>query len=638
MDRTAGFAASVTIREEVFRSFIRVLYNAGKISPSLSLSGPGLIASLFMDLPDLRISGVTDGHFVIELLSWGPMTVIPPGFPAESRKVKFRTTIQVPPSVFLIGGKILVTFLTPSATIQSYEIDPYAGGAFSAATTAFLNSPEFVAGLTEGLRTKLRDISEEIPKFDAAFLGALATHSSAQITAVPVDEALAMGIDVDFPKNDELDRPAVKTVGDLTRLVDVSAGYDIATWTNPRVVRHANEAVELETQKTVLEAGALLRGFDMKVEEGWFRISGSGVRPEGIAQFSLKAVPQLIRPGVTLEWDEQFGEHFVYTTPDREELWFDPQDVSVDIDRDWAVVVLEGVLLLFFAGFGTLVVEIIIGMIRGNIVRQIGQDGEAQADRNQEFTIEGVTRPPVRLRIETFECHAEGVFTAMTITPKFWAASFEGPTTLGGEEAFQSGVRFKIGLPPDVLVQDPELRVAWAVRRTDTNEILVARDTTAAAGGLEIKLDKNQIPFLTVSELGVEVRVYRRLGVGATEIFFKQQFMRMVDYVDRSHPFVRWQHDASVPRVTVESNGTQTLHGYQITHRLSRIHRTAIPGRCRMLRNLSVWRLIPPGSVDPYPLEYLDALPFDVTDLPARRGQVCDYCFFGGPDKDVPLI
>lgn len=57
-----------------------------------------------------------------------------------------------------------------------------------------------------------------------------------------------------------------------------------------------------------------------------------------------------------------------------------------------------------------------------------------------------------------------------------------------------------------------------------------------------------------------------------------------------------------------------------------------------MLRNLSVWRLIPPGSVDPYPLEYLDALPFDVTDLPARRGQVCDYCFFGGPDKDVPLI
>jgi hypothetical protein len=192
--------------------------------------------------------------------------------------------------------------------------------------------------------------------------------------------------------------------------------------------------------------------------------------------------------------------------------------------------------------------------------------------------------------------------------------------------------------PPDVLVQDPELRVAWTVRRTDTNEILVARDTTAAAGGLDLELVNGPIPFLTVTELGVEVRVYRRLGVGATEIFFRQHRVRMSDYVDRSHPFVRWQHDASVPRVTVESDGTRTLEGYVITHRLSKIHRTAIPGRCRMLRNHSVWRLIPPGSTDPYPFEYFDALPFDVADLAANRGRVCDYCFFGGPDKDVPLI
>jgi hypothetical protein len=56
--------------------------------------------------------------------------------------------------------------------------------------------------------------------------------------------------------------------------------------------------------------------------------------------------------------------------------------------------------------------------------------------------------------------------------------------------------------------------------------------------------------------------------------------------------------------------------------------RTIRPGSCKKpgIRPISIdWR---PG----------DALPFDVADLPSRRGQVCEYCFFGGPDKDVPLI
>ena len=37
-------------------------------------------------------------------------------------------------------------------------------------------------------------------------------------------------------------------------------------------------------------------------------------------------------------------------------------------------------------------------------------------------------------------------------------------------------------------------------------------------------------------------------------------------------------------------------------------------------------------------LEYLDQLPFPIADLMARRAEVCDYCFFGGPTRTVPLI
>ncbi len=43
------------------------------------------------------------------------------------------------------------------------------------------------------------------------------------------------------------------------------------------------------------------------------------------------------------------------------------------------------------------------------------------------------------------------------------------------------------------------------------------------------------------------------------------------------------------------------------------------------------------GSGAPH-LEYLDALPFPRADLDAHRAEVCDYCFYGGPTKLVPII
>jgi hypothetical protein len=35
-------------------------------------------------------------------------------------------------------------------------------------------------------------------------------------------------------------------------------------------------------------------------------------------------------------------------------------------------------------------------------------------------------------------------------------------------------------------------------------------------------------------------------------------------------------------------------------------------------------------------LDYLDALPFPAGDIDAHRGRVCDFCFYGGPDKATP--
>jgi hypothetical protein len=104
------------------------------------------------------------------------------------------------------------------------------------------------------------------------------------------------------------------------------------------------------------------------------------------------------------------------------------------------------------------------------------------AARNQEFTLPGVSRPSMRLRIETFECHAEGMYSGNTIKPQFWWATLDGPKVIAVEEALVEVIRYRIGLPPDALPDDPELRIRWTLRRTDTNDILSSPDTQAQAG------------------------------------------------------------------------------------------------------------------------------------------------------------
>jgi hypothetical protein len=274
-------------------------------------------------------------------------------------------------------------------------------------------------------------------------------------------------------------------------------------------------------------------------------------------------------------------------------------------------------------------------VVRGNVTSGIEQDTESRGGRNQEFTIPNVSRPSMRLRIEAFECHAEGMFAGIPIKPQFWWATLDGLKAIAVEEALVETLKYRIGLPPDTLADDPELRVRWILRRTDTNEILRFQDTTAL-NGIAFSFDATVVPYLQVAQLSLEWRVYRTLGAGSEEIFSGQEYLDIVDYVDRSHPYVHWDHEVNLPVVRVQPDGSQILEGRVIKLRHSKLHRTAIPGRCRMLRHYSLNRLTHPDQ-PAYPLIYLDDLPFSATEILANRGQLCDYCFFGGPDKDVSL-
>jgi len=628
VDRTAGFAASIAVRQELIQSLVRVLYNAGRLSRFINVTSPTVSANLFLSVPTLSYQPNINTRLTIDLFAWGPMTVTPPGGLPESRRVKFRVRVLVAQSVSIMSKRLVFGLDTSTASPSNVEIDPYAGGLFSPAAVTYLLSPEFQTILTGGLQTQLNALGQLIPPLDISFLGAIATDPSTTAHHVVVDEALVLGLDISTG--------GVVTHGNTSLLIDSSGGNDIGMWTRPSVVPVAYADVRQKIEEQVAAAGATLDSYQLRVEEGWFHVSGSASETGGSVNFSIHAVPRLIRPGEHFEWDEEYGEHFEYSTPDREELWFEPQDVVVDVEKDWWVVLLETVGGILTVGIGVLVVESFVDMIQGNVTSGINQNTPTRAERNQDFIISGVSRPPMRLRIEEFECHDEGVFLGLTITPQFWAGSLEGPSIITAEEALVETVQYRIDLPPDTMEDDPELRVRWTIRRTDTNAILISSDTLAL-GMLGIGFNNTTVPFLQIDSLSIEARVYRTLGAGTAELLYEIRYLNVVDYVDRTHPYVQWSHQAMVPVVRVEPDGTHTILGNHLVGRRSAIHRTALPGRCRMLRRYSLTKIFPPDWRG-FPLEYSDSLPFPESELLPSRSQVCDYCFFGGPDKDVPLI
>ncbi|MEO8200584.1 MAG: hypothetical protein ABI679_08705 [Gemmatimonadota bacterium] len=633
MDRTAGFAASLAIRQELLQTLVRVLYNAGKIDHYIGVTLPTLSTNIFLGLPAMSFPAGTPGKMAIDLYGWGPLAVTPPGSPVESRKVKFRVRVLVQMTATLVPmitptgatSKLVLGFDSSTLSAINLQIDPYTGGLFSPAAVAYLQSPEFLALLTLGLQVKAGDLAMAIPPLDMIFLGAIATDPMATVRVTTVEGALLLGID--------LHQPGYTTHGDVNALTDTSAGNQVGIWTRPSVIQFAYGFIETKIRDAVAEAGATLDGFHIGVEEGWLKVIASASATGGSANIDFQAEPRLVRPAVTYEWDEEYGEHFSYTIPARDDLWFEATEVHVDVDRAWWAVLLEVLTL----GIAAAVVETMVMMIRGNATNQITQDQESLGTRNQTFTIAGVSRPLMNLRIEEYEAHTEGVFIGLTMKPQFWRAQMTGINAIGVEEALQRPVTFRVELPPDALFDDPELRIRWTLRRTDTNEVLLTQDTVFF-GRQAIQFNSTIVPYLAVDRLSIEARVYRTLGVGTEEIFTELQYVRISDYVDRTHPFIQWTHQAMVPLVEVEPDGTHTELGLHMVARRSAIHRTAIPGRCRMLRHYSTTKLFPRDGLGFFPPDYTDALPFPLEDILAYRAQLCDYCFFGGPTKDIPLI
>ena len=629
MPRHAGFAAAIAIRQQTLRDLIRVLHHANSLPHTLAGSVPGINANLFLEPPLLTCSSASGNRLILDLTARGPLTITPPGGSPAMRTVLFRAHVLVPPQLTLTSGSLMFSVNAPAAVLDSLDVDPLSGGPYPPDAQAILDSDAFRNGVQTLLRLQLASLGQLAPPLNVSFLGAIANASGTTVTAAVIDGVLAMGIDVSGTNG-------VTTHGNVGLLTDITAGNDIGMWTNPAALPIVMADVRTRIQTAVTGAGATLTNLTFSLIEGAFHISGHADKgSDGSVDFSLDAVPHLIRPGTHEEWDEEYGEHFEIDTPPREELWFESTNIHVDINRPWWAYLVSVLGVLFTFGIATLVVEAIVDMVRNNIISGIsGGGGATVAARVQEFTFAGTTEPIFRLKIETYECHVEGVFAGLTLRPQIQAPRVDGPGFISIEEAVAATLRYNLKLPFDAHPADPMLSVRWTVRRLDTNAIVRNIDQQA---GSALTLDLTGEPaLLAAPELRMTCRVYSTLGPITTDLFNTTVALRVTDVLDRSHPFVQWRHQVYTPVVRVEPDGSHTQLGFNLVERLSNIHRTAVPGRCRMVSRYSD-KVSRTADQSPH-LEYSDALPFPHDQLVARRAVVCDYCFFGGPDKNVPLI
>jgi len=621
MTHHAGYAAVVGLTETAIDGFLRVLYHANSISHRATFSVPGFGVDLFVDRPRLHCSAAAANRFALDLRVWGELTI-----ETETRRVLMDMRLLAPPLPSISAGMLTLGVDVPATRLDSMEIFILAGGEFSDAAAAILNAPETRSRIETGVRLYLGAQPLGAPLAIANLLGDLAGSALPSPGYAVLNGAFVIGIDVS--------RAGFSTRGTPGLLIDVTAGHDLGLWINQSAVPLSRADFRLKVEEAVAREGATLDEFALTCEEGHLRFQGLASRSEGSVSFSAIAIPHLVLPGTHEEFDEEYGERFVLDTPPREELWFELRDVEADVHRpSWATLA-EAVFGVLTIGAAVAVIEEFVETIRGKVVSGIEHAPREPTSRTWSFTLARNPDTTVFAGLRTFEVHSEGLFSGVLLREAFPDPVIYGIQNIAADEIPTTTMQYSVRLPYDSHRDDPQLHVRWICRRSDTGQELMHLDG-AASGLQQITLDSIRGTLPAVVRFTIECRVYRVLGVVANDLFNGTLAVSISDRFDRSHPFVRWRHDVWVPSVTVESDGSHTFNAFVLKTRRSAIHRTAVPGRCRMLSRMSEHVRV--TGVEPQ-LEYLEALPFPHEQIVARRAVLCDYCFFGGPTRTVPLI
>jgi hypothetical protein len=612
MSDHAGFAVAITVREQALNQSLRRAYKTGANghffrtqAPNIpGLPFPRVSMRMFFRPPEMTFSQAPVDHGTMRVSGWGTVSVRMAPFPAlaETREIQWEAKLVAQHEVALSNTAVNIKFKAENYKLFLWQFDILSGTHFSPEATAFLNGAQFKEQLQTLLRQTIRDINFPV---DISFFGQIGMPSGFELVSRSVAGAVIVGVGPHGLGPDE--GPEF--------LHDFARSNDIALSVNrkfiPLMMLQAQELVRQE----IAAKGATLEGnLTITPEEGHFRISGRASVDQGAANFSFSVVRDMIhtRPGKTL-----FTVKGAMTVRSRtwRALTFRAIDPQVDIDRDGLTILAEVIVGILTLGTFTAVIELFIAHLAKSIAGDI-----TSTNINQRGPIPLVRRskdPEVRVAIESFDIHADGIFVGISSRLK------EKPALVSGMKAVPRNfanrqLRYDVRLPFDALPDDPFLRIRWSAIDLESGSVLVNEDELAF-NRLTFRFNPGSF-HVQSNRFAVVCRVYRTLGPFVTELL-NETFKLDIGPPVQPGAFMRWRYDVKNPQVKLDAVTDQYSYvGDAVVQRWSKFHRTDTP--CNSVQDQSRYT---------YQAEILDDLPFPLHDMVGNRYRLCDYCFFGGP-------
>jgi len=311
-----------------------------------------------------------------------------------------------------------------------------------------------------------------------------------------------------------------------------------------------------------------------------------------------------------------------------------------------------GVVTMGFSPVGGLIIVFFIGVTAGAIIPDLIESIEnasllklSQAIGQQQGKIQlqlpGTTSPTCTIQIDNLINDANGIsawFGFESVTSSYSFLSIDGKK-IGKElvwpvEATQE-IKIVLELPIGFYHPfDPIVRIRWEIYAD--KKLILQRDqlingNAGATSPLIMILDHNKQEFQAYQNFDVSCRVYRPWGTWVEEVYKSRINIVIQDKLLRNKKYVKWgPHVAFWPHYTGKFNAPSRIKDgtWDSESRVSKIHRTDIDTRCKFASEYS-----PEFKINE--LQYFDTLPFPIETILENRHLLCDYCFFGGPDKNV---
>jgi hypothetical protein len=625
MAHHAGFALAISLKESAVNRNLLLAHHAAPASafnPLLSArteDEKDLQLDCFVGPATIACRAATPSLLELTVEGWGNVTI--PGLnntpsflgDSEVHGVKWRAKFQVTPVLQASGGRLSLVSSAEQFALVDWHLENFSTRPLDHSDQ--LQPAIFRPRVDEPLRT-----------FLAMHLGSLAltvvtTPAPVRFTEVRVlDGALAAGYDFG-------------TQGAVADLSDFTGDEDLALAVHPDLVQPLLfPTAEADLAELVQTFDAELKHVAFKMLDGVVQVKAHLRASHADVDLTLKVAPVLFaeRPGGWLSDRKQ-------TMRVRPRRWailgFEIIDLDTDVDFDnWVVGLVYGIgIALGGVGGGVLgywAFNVVRGLVQDQADTAVGtpvEDGQLPAPRLVRTPSARHGDPAIKTKLERFDVHPDGVEMAIRSWNGASLAHIVGPVSLARNLLGES-VRFERRLGLYLHPDDKTLIVEWEVRDLNTNALLLTQDHNAP--------DPLSLVFAPatlandVMALAIKSTISRKLSAQTFELDVRTAELHIGAPLP-SHPFVRWRYDVKNPQVRFfpPPNGEPKLVAEALHHRWSKIHRIDRP--CLNASHRSRYR---------FEEHAMNVLPFPLTDIEAKRGLLCDYCFFGGPGRDRVML